>query len=99
VCDSRGVQGLPSTLHCQHRITKQSRFQASDEEREHRRDAGTNERRWRLDKIFKLQAWERYNVIPDGDLLLPCLNDPRREPLAFVNTAKLSDLQVFRAEP
>lgn len=62
----------------------------------------TTERRWTLDETFKLQAWERYNAIPDGDLLLlRCLKDPQCEPLACADIAKLSDLhrEVLLRQP
>ena len=60
------------------------------------------ERRWNLDETFKLQAWERYNAIPDGDLLLlRCLKEPKCEPLACADIARLSDLhrEVLLRQP
>ncbi|MBK9684532.1 MAG: hypothetical protein IPO59_15070 [Betaproteobacteria bacterium] len=60
------------------------------------------ERRGNLDETFKLQAWERYNAIPDGDLLLlRCLKDPKCEPLACADIARLSDLhrEVLLRQP
>lgn len=51
------------------------------------------ERRVSFDEISQLQAWEKYNKIPDGDrLLLLCLKKPKCEPLACANIARLSDL-------
>jgi hypothetical protein len=42
---------------------------------------------------FKLQAWEKYTRIPEGDqFLLHCLKDPRCEPLACADIARLSEL-------
>lgn len=60
------------------------------------------ERRWNLDETLKLQAWERYNAIPDGDLLLlHCLKEPKCEPLAYADIARLSDLhrEVLLRQP
>jgi hypothetical protein len=46
-----------------------------------------------LDDVLRLQAWERYNAIADGDvLLLRCLKEPRCEPLVCADVARLSDL-------
>ncbi|MBK6851956.1 MAG: hypothetical protein IPG93_10120 [Burkholderiales bacterium] len=51
------------------------------------------ERRAQLDTISELQAWEKYNGIPDGDrLLLICAKDPSCEPLPCVDIARLSEL-------
>jgi hypothetical protein len=60
------------------------------------------ERRWSFDETSKLQAWERYNAIPDGDLLLlRCLKDSKCEPLACADIARLSDLhrEVLLRQP
>lgn len=60
------------------------------------------ERRWNLDETFKLQVWERYNAIPDGDLLLlGCLKEPKCEPRVCADIAKLSDLhrEVLLRQP
>ena len=62
----------------------------------------TAERRWNLDETFKLQTWERYNAIPEGDLLLfRCLKDPKCEPLACADIARVSDLhrEVLLRQP
>ncbi len=51
------------------------------------------ERRWNIDDVARLQAWERYNAISDGDaLLLRCLKEPKCEPMACADIARLSDL-------
>ncbi len=51
------------------------------------------ERRWNIDDVARLQAWERYNAIADGDaLLLRCLKEPKCEPMACADIARLSDL-------
>jgi hypothetical protein len=51
------------------------------------------ERRLNLDEMAKLQAWERYNAIVDGDLLLlRCLKQTACEPLTCAGIARISDL-------
>lgn len=51
------------------------------------------ERRWAFDDVLRLQAWERYNALPGGDLLLlRCLKEPRCDPLACADIARLGDL-------
>jgi hypothetical protein len=51
------------------------------------------ERRWSPDDVARLQAWERYTSIVDGDaLLLRCLKEPKCDPMACADIARLSDL-------
>lgn len=51
------------------------------------------ERRWAPDEGLRWQAWERYNSIPGGDLLLlRCLKEPKCEPMSCADIARLSDL-------
>jgi hypothetical protein len=53
----------------------------------------STERRWNLDDVARLQAWERYNAITEGDLLLlRCLKEPRCDPIRCAEIARLSDL-------
>jgi len=51
------------------------------------------ERRWNFDDIARFQAWERYNGLADGDLLLlRCLKEPQCDLIRCADTARLSDL-------
>lgn len=51
------------------------------------------ERRWNLNHAAELHAWERYNSIREGDLLLlQCLKEPRCDPDKIADIAMLSDL-------
>lgn len=55
------------------------------------------EHRWNLDDVVRLQAWERYNAIAEGGLLLlRCLKHPKCEPLAYAFRCDRQSLSACR---